>query len=339
MRWSASYPPCWEIAMLIKTLCLSLAFFATALFLQGKWIDWMHRFHLGQAIKEYGPKAHLKKRGTPSMGGVVALLLVPFTVGAVFFCDPSMPSDMAKIWSYPVLVAAIGLLDDVLKHRSKSSEGLRSLQKLLLQIAVTVPWACFIAKEGLYLTPNEIISAIYGVPLLVFLGVGIQNAVNVTDGLDGLAGGSIAISLASIVLLASSALTAIPNVVVVSASVGLGLISAFLWHNANPAELFMGDVGAHFWAGVLIGLCVTARFFVLIFAVGFIFGIEIITVAIQILAIRKFHRKIFKMSPLHHHFELVGWKETTIVTRFWLVHLAGIVMVSIVVFIYIGGGM
>lgn len=325
--------------MAIKILCLSLAFFTTALFLQGKWIEWMHRLHLGQIIKEYGPQAHLKKRGTPSMGGVVSFFLVPFVFGAVILCDVTTWFDMVKVWAYPVLTATIGMLDDVLKHRSKSSEGLRSLQKLFLQIALTLPWACFIAKDGLFMTPTVSLPANYAVLPLVFLGVGIQNAVNVTDGLDGLAGGSIAISLTAMILFAGFASAAIPSAVIVSASVGLGLISAFLWHNANPAELFMGDVGAHFWAGLLISLCVVSRLLVLVFAVGFIFGIEIITVAIQILAIRGFDKKIFRMSPLHHHFELVGWKETTIVTRFWLVHLAGILMISVVILVYIGGGM
>ena len=318
--------------MQIKILLISLSFFALAVSLQRAWIVWMRRLKIGQNIKKYGPDVHMKKSGTPTMGGVVALLLIPVLVLLAHLAGVSKSRDMISVWSYPFLAALVGLTDDILKHRSGSSEGLRSMQKLVLQVLVTVPWAIWSAKDGLYLLPSMAAAPpLISVFSLVFLGVGIQNAVNVTDGLDGLAGGAAAISLAAVLLWSAA------DSVTVSASAGLALIAAFLWHNSNPAEIFMGDVGSHLWAGLLISLCVEAKSLLLLFPICFLFGIEIVSVAIQIVAIRKFWKKVFLMSPLHHHFELMGWKETRIVARFCLIHLIGMAALFIFVFALYGG--
>jgi phospho-N-acetylmuramoyl-pentapeptide-transferase len=317
--------------MQLKVLCLSLAFFALALYFQRIWVGLMRRFNLGQAIKAYGPTAHKKKTGTPSMGGIVALALAPVVIASSYFCGAAGLRSMFSIWLYPLLAASVGLADDLLKLIGKSSEGLKSLQKLFLQIIVTIPWALWVARDGIYLTPTLAISNSLGIPLLVFLGVGIQNAVNVTDGLDGLAGSALAVSLTGSLFLSQSAS------VTVSAAAGLAILSAFLWHNSNPAELFMGDVGAHLWAGLLISLCVESRFILLIFPMAFLFGVEMVTVVIQIFAIRKLGKKVFLMSPLHHHYELRGWAEPTIVVRFCLAHLVGMVTLLIFVLTLYGG--
>lgn len=315
-----------------KLLLLSLSFFALAIYCQRIWIRWMRHFRLGQAIKEYGPEEHLKKQGTPSMGGVVALFLLPLLVASVAAAGLADVRQMLQIWCYPALAAAIGLLDDLLKLKNKSSEGLRSLQKLCLQILVTVPFAYFAGKDAVYLLPGLPLSSAAGIPLLVFLGVGIQNAVNVTDGLDGLAGGAVAVSLAAFAVIATQDGT------FVSSILGLALVAAFLWHNCHPAEVFMGDAGAHLWAGLLIALCVSERALLLVFPFAWLFGVEIVSVAIQIVAIRRFGRKVFKMSPLHHHFELSGWRETKIVTRFWLIHFAGMTALLTLILTVFGEG-
>ena len=314
----------------MKTLSLALGFFALALYGQGLWISWMHRFHLGEAIKAYGPQGHLKKRGTPSVGGVVALFLLPLAVAALYLTNTAGALDLAKIWSYPVLAALVGLVDDTLKLRRSSSEGLKSLQKLFLQILVTLPWAYYLAREGVHLVPTFQLPFYHGFALLVFLGVGILNAVNVTDGLDGLACGAVSISLMAVVCLFGD------EAVRASAIMGLALSLAFLWHNSHPASVFMGDVGSHMWGGLLLSLCVAGDYLLFVVPLGFLFGIEIASSAIQIVAIRKFGKKVFLMSPLHHHFEILGWKETSIVPRFWLIHLAGIV--AILIFIHSVGG-
>ncbi|MDL2263371.1 phospho-N-acetylmuramoyl-pentapeptide-transferase [Synergistaceae bacterium OttesenSCG-928-I11] len=314
----------------MKVLCLSLAFFSLALFGQRLWIRWMLRYSLGEAIKEYGPKGHLKKRGTPSMGGVVALFLVPFLVILLYVLGMASFGSLVKIWAFPVAAAMVGLVDDGLKRWTRSSEGLKSLQKLFLQILITLPWAYYMARGGLYLTPSWSVGPEIGIALLAFFGVGFMNAVNVTDGLDGLASGAVAISFVAFLFLAKS------DAASASAAVALAMVLAFLWHNAHPAEVFMGDVGAHLWAGLILSLCVAERALILIFPLGFLFGVEIVTVAIQIVSIRKFQRKIFLMSPLHHHFELLGWNETKIVARFWLVHLVGLAILLIFLFTITG---
>ncbi|MDR3354771.1 MAG: phospho-N-acetylmuramoyl-pentapeptide-transferase [Synergistaceae bacterium] len=318
--------------MKMNVLVLALIFFILAVAFQRMWINFMLSHDIGEAIKNYGPKTHLKKRGTPGMGGMIALCMTPLVVLAAYWLDASDVKTMAYIWAYPVISALVGLADDLLKIFRKSSEGLRSLQKLCLQIFVTVPWACAAAAGGVYLMPWLRLDSLVGIPLLTFLGVGILNAVNVTDGLDGLAGGSIAISLVSILFWAKS------DPVVISSVLGLALLIAFLWHNSNPAEVFMGDVGSHFWAGLLLSLCVTCRSLLYLIPAAFIFGVEILTVAIQIAAIRGFDRRVFKMSPLHHHFELLGWGESRIVTRFWMAHVIGITASTVIIYSLCRGG-
>lgn len=302
-----------------RALAICLLAFFLALFLQRGWISWMRRLKIGQAIKRYGPEAHMKKAGTPSMGGVVALAVTPPVLFLAARWELAAPRDLLALWAYPFIAASVGLLDDVLKFLSRSSEGLKSLSKLVLQFAVSAPFAFWLAGRGLYWFPGAPIVPYAAVPLFMFLGVGIQNAVNVTDGLDGLAAGTAIISLIACLMLFGGGAAGI------SAAVAIAILAAFLWHNANPAAVFMGDVGAHFWAGLLIGICAMTDHLILVVPLAFLFGIEIISVAIQIVAIRGFGRKVFKMSPLHHHFELLGWSEPKIVARFWLVHAAGMV--------------
>lgn len=311
--------------MPFSALFLCLGVFAVSFFLHRAWIAWMRQVKMGQVIKEYGPQAHMKKTGTPSMGGIVALLAVLIAVLCAALLNQAAFASLLGIWIYPFLAALVGLLDDALKIYSRSSEGLRSLRKLLLQVAVTLPWAIWAASRGLCWLPGMEIHALFAVPLLLFIGVGIQNAVNVTDGLDGLAAGTVVLSLIAALLIFSG------REAVLSAGFGLAILSAFLWYNTNPALLFMGDVGAHFWAGLLLSLCVAEKSLLLIFPISFLFGIELLSSAIQIISIRGFGRKVFKMSPLHHHFELCGWGEPRIVTRFWLIHAVGMAAILAVI--------
>ncbi|MDR0647725.1 MAG: phospho-N-acetylmuramoyl-pentapeptide-transferase [Synergistaceae bacterium] len=308
--------------MRMKLLCLALLFFASALYCQVVFLRVSRRFSAGGA-KWYALASHIGKSSTPSMGGLVALGLVPFVVAASYLSGSAGLREMAHIWAYPVLAAVVGLADDALKARARSGDGLTSLQKLFLQVAVTLPWAAWASSRGVYLTPWIEIPQAYAAALLSFLGIGILNAVNVTDGLDGLAGSAMILSLCAVALLCGTDSAAASSVA------GIAILAAFLWHNAHPAELFMGDVGAHLWGALLLSLCVESRFLAFVFPLAFIFGVEIITVAVQIFSIRFFGKKVFRMSPLHHHFELCGWKETKIVARFCLAHLAGMAAVLI----------
>lgn len=303
-------------------MVLSLSLF-TEIFFQQIWIRKMHRLKIEQVTKLYGPSWHEKtKMGTPSMGGIVFIPVFLLSIYAGSFLTPFASMDMlAKIALYPVLAASVGFLDDWLKYSKKSSDGLKSMEKLVLQIIVTLPWAFWVTPDPMVLFSTVAIPRYAGIGLITFTGVGLQNAVNVTDGLDGLAAGSVLISL----LGAFSFLGFEPSVIL-SVGSAVGICLGFLWHNSFPASVFMGDVGAHFWAGLLLSLCVVSGVFIFIIPISFIFGLEIISVTLQIISIRVFKRKIFLMSPIHHHFEMLGWKENQIVIRFWIVHAMGMLI-------------
>ncbi|MDR1651447.1 MAG: phospho-N-acetylmuramoyl-pentapeptide-transferase [Synergistaceae bacterium] len=318
--------------MALKIMCLSLIFFSAAVYLESAWIALMRRMRLGETIKVYGPEGHMRKKGTPGMGGIAVFMLSPLMAGSIYLCGLSGRTELVYIWSYPLMAGAVGLSDDVLKYVSRSSEGLRSLQKLFLQTIMTGVWVYFVSADGIYITPDMPVPVWIGAPVLVFLGVGALNAVNVTDGLDGLAGGAAAISLAAMFIWTKD----VP--VLASASLGLAAVLAFLWYNSNPAALFMGDVGSHFWGGMLVSLCVSARSLAFLIPAGFIFGIELMTSALQIFTIRVLGKRVFRMSPLHHHFELSGWSEPAIVARFLLVHMAGMIVIMIFIETFLRGG-
>jgi phospho-N-acetylmuramoyl-pentapeptide-transferase len=317
--------------MLIKGLCVALIMFAVAVYMQGIWIHCMKALNMGEAIKNYGPAGHKKKRGTPAMGGIVAFILAPAAAVLIYFCGQASRAEMTLIWSYPLLAGIVGLADDLLKSIRKSSEGLRSLQKLFLQILACTAWVYFVVREPIFLMPGYALPARIGAPALVFLGVGALNAVNVTDGLDGLAGSAVAVSLVSFFMWTRDAAA------LSSAAAGIALVTAFLWHNFNPAQVFMGDVGSHFWGGLLVSLCLESQSLAFVVPAGFIFGIELLTSAIQIITIRLFNKRIFKMSPLHHHFELSGMSENKIVCRFVIAHVVGIVAITIFLETVAGG--
>ncbi|MDD4160052.1 MAG: phospho-N-acetylmuramoyl-pentapeptide-transferase [Synergistaceae bacterium] len=312
-------------------MVLALSLFAE-LFFQQIWIKEMHKLKIEQVTKLYGPSWHEKtKTGTPTMGGIIFVPVFLVSIYAGYFLTPYAElSTLFKIALYPVLAAAVGFFDDWIKYTRRSSDGLKSMEKLVLQIIVTIPWAMWVTPESMLLFPTVSISRYLGIGIITFTGVGLQNAVNVTDGLDGLAAGSILISLMG----ALSFLGGEPSVILAIGS-ATGICMGFLWHNSCPASVFMGDVGAHFFAGLLLSLCVVSGVFIFVIPISFIFGLEIISVALQIISIRFFNKKIFLMSPVHHHFEMLGWKETQIVNRFWIVHAAGMLMLMSLLFLMI----
>ena len=335
-------------------VCFMLFVFLAEIFLQEKWIKVMHRRKIEQVTKLYGPAWHEKtKLGTPTMGGVVfaavALLCVPvlmwytrnmfvglYEPGASFFAKYAFfLTESAAVLSYPILAGAVGFADEWLKYRRHSSDGFTSRQKLALQILVTLPWAAWMFFHVGYADIGVLRSFVVFVAVVTFIGVGLQNAVNVTDGLDGLAAGCSFITFVALLPLTAFA-AGISTSAVLYNLMAIALCLGFLWHNCNPASVFMGDVGAHFLAGLMFSLCICSGAVFYIIPVCFFFGVEICSVAIQIVAIRKFHRKVFKMSPIHHHFEMSGWKEAQIVTRFWIIHLIGVVILCMayIVFAY-----
>lgn len=304
--------------------------FLTALilevFLQSRWISAMKRWRVNLIQKAYGPQSHIEtKSSTPSMGGVVFTTVALFSVILIGVFVSGGWNDLASFWFFPAGAAAIGFIDDWIKFRMKSSEGFPSLYKLGAQVLLAVPWCIWMAlsKGGISLWPGMILPVWISVPLTSFLAIGMLNAVNVTDGLDGLAAGAGVISMAG-------ALVWLPlaDPFFYSGLAGISIYTGFLWHNAHPAKIFMGDVGSHFLAGLIISLAVCGDCLAAVIPLGFLFGIEILSVSAQLIAIYGFKKKIFLMSPIHHHFELLGWGETQIVTRFLVIHGVGLTVAA-----------
>ncbi len=312
---------------MIEFLIIFLFCFFAEILLQKFWIVKMHELKIKQVAKLYGPSWHEKtKMGTPTLGGVIFIPIFLVAIVSMYFVNGlTLDEGVFQIVSYSLLVAAVGLADDLIKHIKNSSDGLKSLQKLFLQIAVTVPWVMWVLPNGLEIIPGYTLPYIPSILLVTFVGVGFQNAVNVTDGLDGLATGCMLISfIGALVFFYND-----PVLLWILTSV-LGITLGFLWQNSYPAEVFMGDVGSHFFAGLLFAVCLSSGVFIIIIPFGFLFGLEIISVAIQIFSIRCLHKKVFLMSPVHHHFEMLGWKEAQIVTRFWIIHIVGMLTTFLV---------
>lgn len=299
--------------MKISVILWAVVIFAVEIVLQHAWI-WVQnsgKLSLFQEQKSYGPQIDVEqKTKTPSMGGVVFLVIA---AGLIF-----SHTGAAHVWVFASACGLVGFADDALKFFKHSSEGFSSVKKFCAQIVISAIYAVwFEYNYGINLWAETPCPVWLGVPLIIFLSVGLQNAVNVTDGLDGLAAGAVALSLVGIAVVGK----ALP----LNLAAGFALTLGFLWHNSHPAKVFMGDTGSHFLAGMLFALALSVPNGSLwnLVSVSFLFGIEIIAVALQIIAIRKWGRKIFKMAPLHHHFQLSGWKETLIVNRFWLAHIVG----------------
>lgn len=313
----------------LEFVVLGLVVFAASITLQNMWIRYCRSKELSQILKLYGPSRHIaEKSGTPSMGGIVFITMALLLSAFWGLTGKYEPARLLIVWGFPLTAAAIGLLDDFLKHGRRSSEGLSSLQKLGLQILLSLPWvATFSSISGLTLWPGFGISGPVAWFLLFFLLVGGMNAVNITDGLDGLAAGSCALSFSGMLVLLHPV-----GVFGAACVTGLALVTGFLWHNAHPARVFMGDVGSHFLGGLLVTLCIISDHALLVIPFGFIMGVESISVLIQIFAIRCLGKRVFKMSPIHHHFELAGWSETQVVTRFWLAHAMGMLVISSILY-------
>lgn len=306
-----------------------MIFFSGVLFLEVVFQEFLFRFlrkaRVVQNLKLYGPQKHLEdKQQIPTMGGIV-FMIVSLLAGYVLVRSGIWSfREASSILGFPVTAGLIGLADDLLKHFKGSSEGFRSLQKLVVQFIAALGWAAALMPEGmLFLAPGISVSLVPGYPLLVFLMVGSLNAVNITDGLDGLASGATGISFFWLVCLISSKAAVFPG-----ALMGLGLTAGFLFHNFHPARIFMGDCGSHFLGGLLVSLCAAGNLLLLVIPLGFIMGIEVLSVIIQIIAIRFFKKRVFRMSPIHHHFELSGWSEKQVVIIFWAFHFLGMVLLT-----------
>jgi phospho-N-acetylmuramoyl-pentapeptide-transferase len=325
-----------------------LALFGTPLV-----IKLLRRQGYGQPIRVEGPKSHETKRGTPTMGGAVMVLatLVGYVVGHVVTHDPMSASGLLVLFLMAGL-GLVGFIDDFLKISRQTSVGLRSGAKLAGQVVVGTVFALEVLQhpDGYDLTPADphlsflrdfgpAIGVLPFVIWIVILIAGFSNGVNLTDGMDGLATGSTVLVLAAYVLIGiweerNDCTTFLSrqcyqirdplDLAVVAAAV-TGACFGFLWWNAPPAKIFMGDTGSLALGGVLAGLAVCTKTQLLLLILGGLFVITTLSVIIQVSVFKATKLRtgrgirVFKMSPLHNHFDMIGWAETTIVIRFWLI--------------------
>jgi phospho-N-acetylmuramoyl-pentapeptide-transferase len=299
-------------------------------------IEALRRLKVGQSIRGDGPRTHLAKGGTPTMGGVMILLAVILSVllwqdlenRMVWLCLGSLAA-----------FGAIGYIDDYLKVTRKNADGLPGWVKFGAQAAVALAVALILyysGREGVtelyvpfFKNPVVDLGPLW-IPFAVLLMVGESNAVNLSDGLDGLAAGLLIwvfITLGILSYLSGradfSAYLGIPHIeeageLTVFCLAAVGACVGFLWFNAHPAEVFMGDVGSLSLGGIIATLSLILKKELLILVIGGVFVLEAASVILQVLSFKLLGRRIFKMAPLHHHFELSGWVETKVVIRFWI---------------------
>ena len=317
-------------------------------------INMLRKRKLGQQVRtgEHAP-AHMSKSGTPTMGGIVIIIasLLGYALGHLFTGDPMTASGILVLFLMTGL-GLVGFVDDFLKLFMKRSLGLRSGQKLIGQLIVGAIFAVLVIHfpDGYDLTPASThisfltdfgvsIGAVLFVVWVLIMVTATSNGVNLTDGLDGLATGASILVLAAYVIIGNWQLrndctTALAqncydvrdplDAAVVAAAV-MGACFGFLWWNAPPAKIFMGDTGSLALGGVLVGLAIVTRTDLLLLLLGGLFVIITMSVVIQVsvFKVTKFKTgkpyRVFKIAPLQHHFEQVGWAETTIVVRFWLI--------------------
>lgn len=284
-------------------------------------IPLLKKLKVGQSIREEGPKSHYKKSGTPTMGGiiiVIALLITVFTSGLV-------NKDMYVLIFATLGFGLIGFIDDFIKVVLKRSLGLRAYQKLIGQIILAVVLAVYQSRVSIIGTElivpflnTNIDLGIFYIPFVAFVVVAVVNSANLTDGLDGLAAGVTLIILSFFSLVALN--MQMPSVAMFAAALG-GACLGFLRFNSYPARVFMGDTGSMALGGAVAGIAILLNLSLIVPIVCGIYFAEAISVIIQVVSFKLFGKRVFLMSPLHHHFEYKGWKETKIVVVFWSITL------------------
>jgi phospho-N-acetylmuramoyl-pentapeptide-transferase len=309
------------------------------------------RHGFGQEIRDDGPETHLAKKGTPTMGGTVMVLatVVGYLVAHLFLLNQDGRGVTATgllLLFLLIGLGTVGFLDDYLKIRYRRSLGLNKTAKLVGQLLVGVTFAvlALIEDDNGVSVATPAISFVRDIapltlPAFLFVAVaylfiaGFSNAVNLTDGLDGLAAGCSAMVFASYVIISfwqfgHDCGTALvdgcytvrdPLDVTLVAAAAMGACLGFLWWNTSPARIFMGDTGSLALGGLLSGLAVVTRTELLLVVLGGLFVAVTLSVVIQVAFFRATRRRVFRMAPLHHHFELAGWAENTVIVRFWLV--------------------
>lgn len=283
-------------------------------------IPFLRKLKVGQTVRDEGPKTHLQKNGTPTMGGII--ILISITVTSMFYVKSN--PQIVPILFLTLGFGLIGLTDDYIKVVLKRSMGLRAWQKMALQIVVTAVFAFYLVNysnvsltmkipfwSGHYLNLGW-----FAVPVLFFAVIGTVNGVNFTDGLDGLAS-SVTLIVAVFFTVVSLGMNS--GVEPITCAV-VGSLMGFLLFNVYPAKVFMGDTGSLALGGFVAGVAYAMQMPLFIILVGLIYLVEVLSVMLQVSYFKATHgKRIFKMAPIHHHFELCGWSETRVVAVFSVV--------------------
>lgn len=295
-------------------------------------IDLFKRKGIVQYVRQEGPQLHNYKEGTPTAGGIIFMLI--FILFYLFSNTLVKNEYFLGILLGSVFFGSIGLIDDTISFTSKHSKGLTAKNKFLLQISFSILLYFILTFTGT-LRGSSIklhdlsinLGWFYPVFFVLYLTM-FSNAVNVTDGLDGLSGGCALITAAGIqIFLWLSGITDFSMMFLSGALLG------FLWFNIKPASIFMGDTGSLGLGGIFGIIALLNGDILIISGLSLMFMIEILSVVIQVSSFKLFNRRVFRMSPIHHHFELLGWEETTVVLRFWLINIMGAVLSLIIVLI------
>jgi phospho-N-acetylmuramoyl-pentapeptide-transferase len=318
---------------LISIVMALLLAFAGMIVLGPVYIGLLERLGFGKRIRTDGPQGHLVKAGTPTMGGMLVVLVVMFLAMALRIEDSVTLTPMLAL----VGVGILGAIDDYVNARS--GEGMRGRWKLLWQTVVAL-LAAFYVQRHFNITVLNVpflgelaVGAIVFALFMAFVIVGVSNAVNLTDGLDGLAAGVLIFCFVAYLFIAlvdpPGALRPQPNLAIFCALI-VGALMGFLWFNVHPAQIFMGDSGALGLGATLAVVATLSRQLPLLAVIGIVFFAVIMSVVLQVVSFRCRGRRIFRMAPLQHHFELIGWAEEKITVRFWIVGaLAGLLGFSV----------
>ncbi|WP_025692141.1 phospho-N-acetylmuramoyl-pentapeptide-transferase [Paenibacillus zanthoxyli] len=307
-----------DYQLLLLTIAVS---FILAVIAAPLLIPLLRRMKFGQQVRDDGPQSHLKKAGTPTMGGVIIILA--FTLSYLKF-------SVVNTDFYVLLVATlgyglIGFLDDYIKIVFKRSLGLTPRQKLLGQLVVGAAMCGLLISAGhstAISIPGTAVSfdwtGWFYYPFIVIMMMAITNAVNFTDGVDGLLSGTAAIALAAYAVVAMQATSIAAGV---CAAAMIGAVLGFLVFNAHPAKVFMGDTGSLGIGGAIGAIAIVTKSELLFVVIGGVFVIEMLSVVLQVASFKTRGKRIFRMSPIHHHFELGGWSEWRVVITFWAVSI------------------
>ena len=304
---------------MILVIVSALIAFVLALLFGVPYIAFLKKKMLGQYIREEAPESHAKKGGTPTTGGVFLVAAAIFAaVVSLFMAEKASTGAFLLLITFVFFMFA-GFQDDAQKFAHHDNKGLSARGKLILQIAIACLPVMYVTISGrTFLTfGSYTLNLGYLYPIFgVFLITGVSNAVNLTDGLDGLAASNMVVSLAALTII--NLIMGNVDIAIICAAVA-GACLGFLYFNRNPAQVFMGDTGSLALGGVLGTIAVMGKFELWLIPIGIIYLVETLSVMLQVTSFKLTGKRIFKMSPIHHHFELSGWKETTIVKVFTFV--------------------